>query len=323
MSTRVGMWVGEELGAYGYEEKPWFRPDRLAAFRKEATARGLDARLALHDAVPATDEDLLLVHSAAHVERVRRLCALNEGALDHGPTFARASVERAATHVVGSVVDATRRILAGELKRAFVPIAGFHHAFRDEARSYCLYNDAAIAVKLARESGVATVGYVDVDVHQGDGVYRVFASDPGVVIADLHEDWTTLFPNTPEKPSEKPMPGGREDVGDGDARGTKLNIPLAPGTTDADFRAAWAEAEAFLDAKKPAFIVYVSGADGLDGDPMAHCKLSVDTLRFATQRVIALAERHAGGRLLVLGGGGYEMTNMVNGWCAVVETLLE
>jgi acetoin utilization protein AcuC len=167
------------------------------------------------------------------------------------------------------------------------------------------------------------VGYVDVDVHQGDGVYRIFASDPNVVIADLHEDWSTLFPHTPEKPSNMPMPGGRDDVGEGAARGTKLNIPLQPGTTDAEFRVAWLEAEAFLDARKPAFMVYVSGADGLDGDPMAHCKLSVDTLRYATQRVVDLAERHAGGRLLVLGGGGYDVSNMVNGWCAVVETLLQ
>src|SRR5688572_27245892 len=107
MNKRVGLYVGQEIGAYGYHEKPWFRPDRLDAFLAEVKRRGLDQRVVMIEAPPARDQDLLLFHTPAHVERVRRLCATNEGALDHGPTFARSSVEKAATHVVGAVVDAT------------------------------------------------------------------------------------------------------------------------------------------------------------------------------------------------------------------------
>lgn len=104
--------------------------------------------------------------------------------------------------------------------------------------------------------------------------------------------------------------------------GTKLNLPLPAGATDVDFDRAWDEAEAFLEARKPAFLVFVAGADGLDGDPMAHLRLTPASLSKATSRLREMANRHAEGRLLVLGGGGYEKANLGPGWCAVVEALL-
>jgi acetoin utilization protein AcuC len=311
-----------ELGAYGYDEKPWFRPDRLDAFLAELGARGLDRRAAMLASRPADDAEILLFHTPAHLERVRRLCATDVGALDHGPTFARRSVEIAATHVVGAVMDATERILAGELQRAFVPIAGFHHAHAAEARMYCLYNDAAIAITSLLRRGIGPVGYVDVDVHHGDGVYAAFAADPRVLIADLHEDGHTLWPCSPEAPGRDPVSGERGAAGEGAAVGTKLNLPLQAGATDADFAVAWDEAEAFLEARKPAFLIFISGADGLAGDPLAHLGLTPAALARATTRLREIASRHAGGRLLVLGGGGYEKANLAAGWCAVVEALL-
>ena len=318
----VEVYVGDELAAYGYEEKPWFRPDRLDAFLAELRGRGLDREVALVRAPPAADADILRFHSAAHLERVRRLCATDQGALDHGPTFARRSVEVAATHVVGAVMDAARRLLAGEVRRAFVPIAGFHHAFAEAARNYCLYNDPAIALTFLLQEGIRPVAYVDVDVHHGDGVYAAFASEPDVVIVDIHEDGRTLFPHSPEAPGAGPVSGERSWTGEGDARGTKLNLPLRAGATDDDFRRAWDEAEVFLDGFRPAFIVFESGADGLLGDPLAHLRLTPGALHDVAARVCALADRHAGGRLLVLGGGGYDKGNMARGWCGVVEALL-
>lgn len=322
MTPPLGVYFGKELGDYGYEEKPWFLPDRLDAFLAELRARGLDRRATMIPARPADDAEILLFHPPAHLERVRRLCAANVGALDHGPTFARRTVEIAATHVVGAVMDATAKLLSGELARAFVPIAGFHHAHASEARSYCLYNDAAIAVTALLARGVAPIGYVDIDVHHGDGVYAAFAAEPRVCIADLHEDGHTLWPHSPEAPGSEPVTGERDATGEGAAIGTKLNVPLPAGATDADFDRAWAEAEAFLEAQRPAFLVFVSGADGLDGDPMAHLRLTTASLAKATSRLRALADRHAGGRLLVLGGGGYEKANLGPAWCAVVEALL-
>jgi acetoin utilization protein AcuC len=322
MSPRLGVYSGKELGDYGYEEKPWFLPDRLDTFLAELRARGLDQRVTMLPARPATDAEILLFHTPAHLERVRRLCAANVGALDHGPTLARRTVEIAATHMVGAVMDATAKILSGELQRAFVPIAGFHHAHANEARMYCLYNDAAIAVTSLLQRGMAKIGYVDIDVHHGDGVYTAFAPDPRVIIADLHEDGHTLWPHSPEAPGREPVSGERGATGEGAAVGTKLNLPLVAGATDTEFDRAWDEAEAFLEAQRPSFLIFVSGADGLANDPMAHLRLTPASLAKAATRLREMANRHAEGRLLVLGGGGYEKANLGPGWCAVVEALL-
>jgi acetoin utilization protein AcuC len=102
-----------------------------------------------------------------------------------------------------------------------------------------------------------------------------------------------------------------------------LNLPMRAGATDADFLEAWEEVEAFLEGFRPAFVVFESGVDGLEGDPLGHLRYTPDALRHATRRLRALADRHAGGRLLVLGGGGYEKDNLARGWCAVVEALVE
>ncbi|MFO0755791.1 MAG: hypothetical protein U0359_04840 [Byssovorax sp.] len=320
--ARVGLYAQAALGAYGYAEKPWFLPNRQDAFLAALAARGLDRRFVRRDAPPATSEEILLFHTPAHLERVRRLCDRNQGALDHGPTLARRSVERAATHVVGAVLDAARCLLTGQLTAAFVPIAGFHHAHAAEARSYCLYNDCAIVLRFLLQHGVAPIAYADVDVHHGDGVYAAFAADPRVVIADLHEDARTLFPHAPEAPGPGPFPGDRTSTGEGPGLGTKLNLPLPAGSNDEVFLRAWDEAEAFLDRYRPAFVVFEAGADGLAGDPLAHLDLSPAALGTVTTRIAALAQRHAGGKLLVLGGGGYDPKNMAEGWCAVAESLL-
>ncbi|MEZ4406106.1 MAG: hypothetical protein R3A52_06500 [Polyangiales bacterium] len=320
---RLPVWAGARVGAYGYDEKPWFLPDvRLAAFERALAARGLASRVDPREAPPADDALLTRFHTPEHVARVTSLCAKNEGALDHGATFARAKIESAARHVVGAVDAAVRSIARGETPRAFVPISGFHHAHADEARMYCLYNDAVLGVMRAAETH-APVAYVDIDAHFGDGVYRAFASDPRVLIVDVHQEGRTLWPHSPEAPGEGDFPGERTWVGDGEARGTKLNLPLPARADDGMLRAAWAEGEAFLDRARPRFVVFECGVDGLAGDPMASLGFSVEGVVEVLRGVRALAERHAEGRLLVLGGGGYNLDTVGEAWASIVEALVE
>ena len=322
MTSKLAIYADEELGAYGYEEKAWFLPHvRLKRFLDELRGAGLWDQMDFRTAPPASDSDLVLFHTAEHITYVQRRCATNEGALDHGPTFARHHMERAARHVVGAVMDATRRLMKGELKRAFLPIAGFHHATAEQARLYCLYNDCAVALSYLLGHVDGHVAYVDIDVHQGDGVYEAFAAEPRVCIVDIHEDPKTLFPHRPESPGHGVFPGRREDDGRGDAVGTKLNIPLEPFTTDAQYRTIWEEAERFIRAAEPRAIVFTSGVDCLKGDPLANQYLSPEMIGEVTQRMVALANEHADGRLLVLGGGGYDLDNVGRGWTEVVRAL--
>jgi acetoin utilization protein AcuC len=156
------------------------------------------------------------------------------------------------------------------------------------------------------------VAYVDIDAHHGDGVLYGFEDDPNVVIADIHEDGRFLYPGT----------GFEHETGSGDAAGSKLNIPLPPGSGDDEFADAWRRAEAHIDAARPELVILQCGADGLAGDPLTHLRYSPAAHRLAASRLCAIADRHCGGRLLALGGGGYSPTGIAEGWCTVVETML-
>jgi len=101
-----------------------------------------------------------------------------------------------------------------------------------------------------------------------------------------------------------------------------LNIPLAPGSTDSDFFRAWPQVESFVEDHKPEFIIFQAGVDSMDGDPLTHLRFSVAAHTHATKRLVELANKYAEGRLLVYGGGGYNLNNVANGWCAVCKELI-
>jgi acetoin utilization protein AcuC len=313
MSAPPCVYIGEDLARYGFGAGHPFGPDRLGAFWQQACAAGLDRQV--RQCVPVAVERSVIerFHSPAYVERVIRQSATGEGYLDCGDTPAFPGIYESACYVVGSVLDAIEHILAGDCRQAFVPIAGLHHARRDGAAGFCVFNDCGIAIETLRmQHRVQRIAYVDIDAHHGDGVYYSFEEDPELFVADLHEDGRYLYPGS----------GSAAETGKGAARGTKLNIPMPPGADDAAFFAAWDRVDAFVDAARPEFILFQCGADSIDGDPITHLRYSPAAHRHATQRLLQLARRHCGGRLLALGGGGYNRSNLALAWTAVVQVLV-
>jgi acetoin utilization protein AcuC len=142
-------------------------------------------------------------------------------------------------------------------------------------------------------------------------VFYAFEQDPDLLFADLHEDGRFLYPGT----------GSRSETGRGPAAGTKLNIPLPPGTDDTGFLAAWQEIERYLEQGEPELILLQCGADSLGGDPITDLKLTAEAHAHAARRVAVIAERFAQGRVLGMGGGGYNRANLANAWTRVVEEL--
>ncbi len=304
---------GDELGEYGFGRDHPFASNRQAVFWSALAERGIDNRVTLRPPRVATREEIERFHTPGYVDLVVRLSEHGEGFLDHGDTPAFPGMYEAAARVVGSTLDAARRVLSGEARRAFVPIAGLHHARRDRASGFCVFNDCAVAIEHLRSALAGrTIAYVDIDAHHGDGVYYGFEDVPEVVIADIHEDGRFLYPGT----------GGAHERGLDGAAGTKLNLPLPPGAGDELFLAVWERAEAHIDDAAPAFIILQCGADGIAGDPLTHLALTTAAHRHATERLCRLADRHCDGRLLALGGGGYDPTAMGDAWCTVVETML-
>ncbi|MCC5795431.1 MAG: acetoin utilization protein AcuC, partial [Chromatiales bacterium] len=263
-------------------------------------------------AAEAPVELLATFHTPGHLERVARRCAAGQGFLDGGDTPALPGIDRAASVVVGASADAMERIMSGEVRHAFNPIGGLHHAGRDHAAGFCVYNDIGVVIELLRRRhGLRRVAYVDMDAHHGDGVFYAYESDPDLLFADIHEDGQFLYPGT----------GDPTETGRGPAEGTKLNIALAPADGDEEFFSAWPEVLAYLDAGRPEFILLQCGADSVAGDPITHLRLSPGTHGRAAADLRRLAERHCDGRLLALGGGGYNRRNLALAWSAVVEAL--
>jgi acetoin utilization protein AcuC len=192
-------------------------------------------------------------------------------------------------------------ILAGEVGHAFHPGGGLHHAMPARASGFCVYDDPALAVARARREGLRVL-YIDLDVHHGDGVQTIHWSDPGVTTISIHESGMTLFPGT----------GFLDEVGGAGAEGTKVNVPLDPGTGEQ----GWLDAleivlPAVADEFQPEIVVSQHGADSHAFDPLAHLRVTTTAMSAAARLVDQIAHRHAGGRWLATGGGGYDAYRVV------------
>ncbi len=181
---------------------------------------------------------------------------------------------------------------------------------RDRASGFCVYNDAAAAIQRLLDLGAQRVAYVDVDVHHGDGVERIFWDDPRVLTISVHESGRVLFPGT----------GFADELGGPRAQGSAVNVALPPGTSDAGWlRACTPWRPAAGPAFAPDVLVTQHGCDSHFLDPLAHLAVSVDAQRAAQQSLHELAHEAAGGRWLALGGGGYEVVDVVpRSWAHLV-----
>jgi acetoin utilization protein AcuC len=313
VGAAVAVVAGERLARYSFGDGHPFGPDRYAAFLREFEARALNERVQLIEPRTATYEELLSFHTPAYIDFVRERSTSGQGFLDAGDTPAFRGVYEAATYVVGATLNAVDAIMDGRCRRAFVPIAGLHHSGRDHAAGFCVFSDCGVAIELLRKRpGVKRVAYVDIDAHHGDGVYYAFEDEADVIIADIHEDGRYLYPGT----------GTVQETGCGAAAGTKLNLPLPPGASDTAFDDVWPQVIAHVERFEPQFVLLQCGADSLEGDPITHLRFSAASHGRAARELRELAERLGHGRLLAMGGGGYNRGNLAQAWCAVVENLL-
>jgi acetoin utilization protein AcuC len=312
-NSDVCVYVGEALAAYGFGEGHPFGPDRMGVFWQRMLDLGLDQRVRVCEPQTAGDEQILRFHTRDYLQRVKAQSKTGSGFLDFGDTPAFKGVYEAAATVVGTTLAAVDDVMKGRCRQAFVPIAGLHHARRDQAAGFCVFNDCGVAIESLRSKyGVRRVAYVDIDAHHGDGVFYAFSDDPDLCIVDLHEDGRYLYPGT----------GSAEESGTGAAAGTKLNIPMPPGADDETFRRMWESAESFLSRARPEFILLQCGADSLAGDPITHLGYTAVAHGYATDRLLALADTSCAGRLVALGGGGYNRDNLAEAWTTVVAALL-
>ena len=251
---------------------------------------------------------LHLVHEPAYVAAVRAagrhpLLQLHDPfglGSDDNPVFD--GIHEASALVTGATVDAAMAVRSGAAQHAVNLAGGLHHAMPARASGFCIYNDAAVAIASLLADGVQKVAYVDLDAHHGDGVEAVFYHDPRVLTISLHESGYTAFPGTG-------FPG---ESGHGAAEGTAVNVALPPGTGDAGWlRAFHAVVPPLVRAFEPQILVTQLGCDTHRLDPLAHLDVSVDAHRHSYAALHRLAHEVTGGRWIAVGGGGYEIVQVV------------
>jgi acetoin utilization protein AcuC len=305
--------AGDGLASYGFADGHPFGSDRQDAFLRELRRSQSHASLRVLEPRMADRAEIETFHRREYVDLVIERSRDGRGYLDAGDTPAFRGVFEATSFVVGGTLLAVEEIMAGRARRAFIPIGGLHHASRAHAAGFCVFNDCGIAIEiLRRRYGLRRVAYVDIDAHHGDGVFYGFESDPDALIADIHEDGRYLYPGT----------GSSDESGSGDAAGTKLNLPLPPGATDKDFAAAWQRVEQYLRAHRPDFILFQCGADSLEGDPITHLAFSEAAHAEAASALCRIADELGHGRVLGMGGGGYNRRNIARAWTRVVEAFV-
>lgn len=286
---------------------------RIEDFIKEAKKIAESKRIKIFKPEKAKESELLLFHSKNYIERVKLASATGFGYLDYGDTPAFIGVYEASLIPVGSTLKLLRAIDRNEVNHGFNPLGGLHHAMPGSASGFCVFNDASIAIKMAHEHlKYDRLLYVDIDAHHGDGIYYPFEDQPWLYVVDIHEDGRYLFPGT----------GRRDEDGRGEAKGTKLNLPLPPGSTDKEFIEVFDLGYELCKRSDAEMIIFQIGADCLAGDPLTHLRYSENAHKYAAEKLHRLAHEMCEGRMLVLGGGGYNPDNVKKAWLAVLQELV-
>jgi acetoin utilization deacetylase AcuC-like enzyme len=249
--------------------------------------------------VPVELDVPMLVHSNEYIDRVRRVCEAG-GVLDQGDTPVCPKSFETAMLSLSCATTAVDAVMSGSVDRAFsCARPPGHHAESDRPMGFCLFSNIAIAAKYARrQHGVDRIAIVDFDVHHGNGTQQVFETDDSVLFASIHQDPRTCYPGS----------GHEWERGTGKGEGFTINVPMQPGTTDADWtRAIDEKIVPVVAGFKPELLMISAGFDGHLEDPLAQVNLSDEAYFKMTRQLCRLADAHCAGRVVSVLEGGYNL----------------
>ncbi|MFG0262688.1 MAG: histone deacetylase [Novipirellula sp. JB048] len=286
---------------------------RLATVMRRLNFLGLDALCQRPQWEAASIEQLRLVHTAAHLDTIRRLAANGGGEIDADTVLSERSYEVAAM-AAGAVADAVRRVVAGEQRNALCLVRPpGHHASQSQAMGFCLFNNVAIGARVAtRNLGLERVMIVDFDVHHGNGTQAIFDDDPQVGFLSMHR--APLYPHT----------GSADETGRGPGLGSTINLPIRFGTPPQEQRERFRNAMAELaERMKPQLILVSAGFDSHHLDPVGSLGLDCDDFAALTRDIIEVAKQYAGGRIVSVLEGGYHPEALAESVASHLETLMD
>ncbi|MCC6707966.1 MAG: histone deacetylase [Gammaproteobacteria bacterium] len=286
---------------------------RIGAIRQSLAAHADYAQLQRIEASAADISIIENSHSLAYVRRAARACASGAPYLDTPDVAVCEYSYEVALLAAGAPLALADAMVAGHIDNGFALLRPpGHHAEREAAMGFCLFNNVAILARyLQRQHGLDKIAIVDWDVHHGNGTQHSFEEDPSVLYVSTHQ--YPYYPGT----------GAAYETGTGRGRGATLNCPMPAGATDSAYeRAFFEEILPKLEHFKPECVIISAGFDAHRDDPLADVQLSTSCFRWMTERLMEVAARHGGGRLLSVLEGGYNLERLGDCVSAHVERLM-
>ena len=286
---------------------------RIGAVREALAAQECYAELQRIEARPADIAVIESSHSLAYIHRASRTVAAGAHYLDTPDVVISEHSYEVALLAAGAPLALADAMIAGQIANGFALLRPpGHHAEREAAMGFCLFNNVAILARyLQSQHGLDKIAIIDWDVHHGNGTQHSFEEDPSVLYVSTHQ--YPYYPGT----------GAAYETGNGRGRGATLNCPMPAGATDSAYeRAFFEEILPKLDHFKPECVIISAGFDAHRDDPLADVQLSTGCFRWMTERLMEVAAQHAGGRLLSVLEGGYNLERLGDCVSAHVERLM-
>jgi len=257
-------------------------------------------------------DEIAICHKKEYVEYVKEFCKKGGGYFDPD-TYSNQNSYTAAATAIGSSIDLVKAVIEGELKNGFALLRPpGHHALANRSMGFCLFGNIAIAAKVAlTQSGVSKVAIVDFDVHHGNGTQALVGDDPNILFISSHQ--YPFYPGT----------GSIREIGDGEAEGTIVNIPLQAGVGDNGFKSVYKKIVIpLLERFKPELILVSAGYDAHWEDPLANLNLSLTGYNWISRELIKSAEKICNSKIVFFLEGGYNLQVLSDGVANTIRGLL-
>ncbi len=310
MTTKLGYVLDEIFVNHRAPSGHPERPARAEAIRDALTAAGIAERGTRVPPRPVTDEELVRVHAASFLDELSKVVPGQTGWIDPDTYYSPGTWD-AARAAAGAATQLTLDTVAGRFTQGIAVVRPpGHHATRDRAMGFCLFNNVAAAAAAARAAGVSRVAILDWDVHHGNGTHDIFWDDPNVFYLSVHQ--YPYYPGT----------GAPTELGGPGAIGATLNVGLPSGSNDADYAAVFDHVFVpALDKFAPELVLVSAGFDAFEHDPLAGMRVTHAGFAAMAHRLRAVAERHAAGRIVAVLEGGYDLDGLAGGMTQVLGAL--
>ena len=267
----------------------------------------------VHEAEPAIEEDILLVHDSNYIKKIKKMSETGIGELSMDTPAFRGMHEYACVCVGGTLTGANLSV--EESYPFYSMVGGYHHAFPSSGGNFNIYNDVAITTNwLLKQQSIKKVAIVDTDAHHGNGTQAIFYQNPDVLTISLHETGKSLYPGT----------GDVSEIGEKEGKGYCINFPFEPGSASSDVELIWAFRKIVPKALRnfgPDFIIWQAGVDGHIDDPLSNLRFTTQGFQDIALRFIEIIGDVTQGKAVVLAGGGYAQDSTYWSTASIIATL--